>query len=207
MKKFLKNIKLVLTSTCSLVVLMASCRDKIVDPEVIDAQSTKDTHQSVYDYDVQNIEGDDVSLSEYKGKTILIVNVASKCGHTPQYEDLQKLYEKYEDKNFVILGFPANNFMKQEPGSNLEIKQFCELNYGVTFPMFSKISVKGKDIHPLYQYLTEKEFNGVLDAPVTWNFQKFLINKNGQLIASFNPKTKVNEADFIELLEENLSNH
>ncbi|MCO5247815.1 MAG: glutathione peroxidase [Chitinophagales bacterium] len=143
-----------------------------------------------------DIDGKEVSLSDFKGKVILIVNVASKCGNTPQYEGLENLYRQYKDKNFVILGFPANNFLGQEPGTNAEIKQFCTLNYNVTFPMFSKISVKGKDIHPLYLYLTNKAFNGVIDAPVTWNFQKFLIDKNGHIVASFSPKTKVEDEAF-----------
>ncbi|MDZ7372296.1 MAG: glutathione peroxidase, partial [candidate division KSB1 bacterium] len=115
-----------------------------------------------------NIDGDTVDLAQYKGKVVMIVNVASKCGNTPQYADLQKLYEKYRDAGFVILGFPANNFLGQEPGTNQEIKEFCTVNYGVTFPMFAKISVKGKDIHPLYQYLTDKTkhaFGGDID----WN--------------------------------------
>src|SRR5690554_2242502 len=204
MKDTFKNIKLILTSTFSLIVLMASCRDKIVAPEEIDAEYNA-TQQSIYDFNVKDIDGNDVSLSEYQGKTMLIVNVASKCGHTPQYEDLQKLYEEYKNQDCVILGFPANNFLKQEPGTNMDIKQFCELNYGITLPMFSKISVKDKDTHPLYKYLTKKDLNGVLDAPVSWNFQKFLINKKGQVIASFNPRTKTYEEHFIKLLEDNIS--
>lgn len=149
------------------------------------------TAQSVYDFTMKDIKGNDVPLSKYKGKVVLIVNVASKCGLTPQYKELEAFYEKHKDKNFTIIGFPANNFLGQEPGTNEDIAQFCSLNYGVTFDMFSKISVKGKDTHPLYQYLTEKRLNGVEEAPVQWNFQKFLIGKDGKLVRSFSPKTSV----------------
>ena len=120
-----------------------------------------------------------------KGKKVLIVNTASKCGYTPQYADLEKLYEQYGGKDFTIIGFPANNFNNQEPGSNEEIRQFCTRNYGVTFPMMAKISVKGDDMHPLYQWLTSKAKNGVMNSEVKWNFQKYLIDKNGKLLAKF----------------------
>ena len=132
-----------------------------------------------------------VALPELKRagmKKVLVVNVASKCGLTPQYAQLEKLYEKYKDKDFVIIGFPANNFMGQEPGSNEEIAQFCSLNYDVTFPMMAKISVKGKEIAPLYQWLTEKKLNGKEDASVQWNFQKFMIDENGNWVGFASPK-------------------
>lgn len=145
--------------------------------------------KSFYDFTVKNIDGKDFNLASLKGKKVLVVNTASKCGFTPQYEDLQKLYEKYKDQNFVIIGFPANNFMGQEPGSNSEIKQFCTLEYNVTFPMMSKISVKGNDIHPLYQWLTEKALNGKLDSKVKWNFQKYMIDEQGNFVDVAYPKT------------------
>jgi glutathione peroxidase len=132
-------------------------------------------------------------MKKYKGKVLLIVNVASKCGHTKQYKDLQALYEEYQDDDFAVLGFPANNFNGQEPGSNEEINRFCTGEYGVTFPMFSKISVKGEEIHPLYQYLTNKEKNGRLEAPINWNFQKFLVDRNGKVIRYFLPAERVND--------------
>lgn len=138
--------------------------------------------KSFHDFSVKDIEGNDFSLSQLKGKKVLVVNTASKCGKTPQYEDLEKLYETYGGEKFVIIGFPANNFMNQEPGSNSEILEFCTTKYGVTFPMMSKISVKGDDIHPLYRWLTSKEENGILDAPVKWNFQKFMVDENGRLV-------------------------
>lgn len=151
--------------------------------------------KNVYGFTVKDIIGNKVALSKYKGKVLLIVNVASKCGLTPQYEDLQALYEEYAAEDFVILGFPANNFGSQEPGSDEEIKEFCTNKFGVTFPMFSKISVKGDDIHPLYKYLTDKNENGKVDAPVQWNFQKFLIGKDGKIIRFFKPADRVTDAE------------
>lgn len=161
--------------------------------------------KTVYDFTVKDIDGKDVSLSQYKGKVLLIVNVASLCGNTPQYKDIQSLYEKYSNKGLVVLGFPANNFMGQEPGSNKEIKQFCTKEYAVTFPMFSKISVKGKDIAPLYNYLTQKSENGVIDAKVGWNFQKFLINKKGTVVTSVAPGKSVNDAEVMSAIEKALA--
>ncbi len=139
---------------------------------------------SVYDFKVPSLGGDTIDFSQYKGKYLLIVNTASQCGYTKQYADLEKLYEAQKDK-LVIVGFPANNFGGQEPGSNAEIKEFCQKNYGVTFPMAEKVSVKGNDTHPLFQYLTSKEKNGVQDAEIKWNFTKFLLDKNGKLLAVF----------------------
>lgn len=146
--------------------------------------------QSIYDFTVNDIGGKPVKLSQFKGKVILIVNVASKCGFTPQYEGLQKLYSEYADKGLLILGFPANNFGGQEPGTNSEIKEFCTTKYSVTFPMFSKISVKGTDIHPLYQYLTSKETDPDFAGDITWNFNKFLIDASGKIVARFDSKDK-----------------
>jgi len=128
--------------------------------------------QGFYDFVVKDIDGNDFAFSQLKGKKVMIVNTASKCGFTPQYEDLEKLYKEFGGDDFVIIGFPANNFLHQEPGTNDEIKSFCSLNYGVTFPMMSKISVKGKDMHPVYQWLTQKDKNGFKDSKVGWNFQK-----------------------------------
>jgi len=157
---------------------------------------------NLYSFTVKNIDGEEISLEQFNGKKVLIVNVASKCGFTSQYEDLQKLYEEYGGDTFTIIGFPANNFLKQEPGSNEEIKEFCTLNYGVTFPMMAKISVKGKDIHPLYEWLTIKENNGVMDAKVSWNFQKFLINEDGSLAGVASPKTKPFDEKIISWINE-----
>ncbi len=164
------------------------------------SKMNQNTDKTIYNFTVNDIDGKPVKLSDYKGKTILIVNVASKCGYTPQYEDLQAFYDKNKDKNFVILAFPANNFLSQEPGTDAEIKSFCSSNYGVTFPVFSKISVKGKDMAPLYQFLTEKSQNGVVDAPVKWNFQKFLIDKEGRVVTFFAPGTKVTDKEFLDVV-------
>jgi len=139
---------------------------------------------SIYDFKVPSLEGNTIDFSQYKGKYILVVNTASKCGYTKQYADLEKLYEQYKS-NLVIIGFPANNFGQQEPGTNDEIKEFCSKNYGVTFPMAEKVSVKGDDIHPLFKWLTSKQENGVMDAEIKWNFTKFLLDKNGKLVAVF----------------------
>ncbi len=145
--------------------------------------------KSMHEFTMKTIDGEDVKLDAYKGKVVMLVNTASKCGLTPQYEGLQGLYDKYKEKGFTVLGFPANNFMGQEPGTEKEIKEFCTLNYKVTFPMFSKISVKGEDQHQLYQFLTNKESNPGMDGDITWNFEKFLADKNGKIIARFTPKT------------------
>jgi glutathione peroxidase len=157
-----------------------------------------------YDFTVKDIMGNEVKLETFKGKVILVVNVASKCGFTPQYEGLQKIYEKYRNQGFVILGFPANNFMGQEPGTNQEIKQFCSLNYGVTFPLFAKISVRGKDIHPLYAFLTGKETNPRCAGRITWNFNKFLLNRKGECINRFPSKVKPEDPALIDALEKSL---
>ena len=158
-------------------------------------------NKSFYDFKVKTIEGKDFDLSSLKGKKVLIVNVASKCGLTPQYKQLQELYKKYGPEKFVIIGFPANNFGSQEPGSNEEIKEFCSLNYGVTFPMMAKVSVKGEDIDPLYAWLTEKSGNGKQDAGVTWNFQKFMIDENGNWIAFAEPKVNPFDKSIISWIE------
>ncbi|MEP6945264.1 MAG: glutathione peroxidase [Acidobacteriota bacterium] len=141
--------------------------------------------KSMYEFTMKDIDGNPVKLDTYKGKVVMIVNVASKCGYTPQYEGLEAIYEKYKDQGFVILGFPANNFMGQEPGSEAEIKEFCSSKYKVTFPMFAKISVKGTDQHPLYTFLTNKQSDPGFDGDISWNFNKFLTDRSGKVIARF----------------------
>lgn len=148
------------------------------------------SQKSFYDFKVKDIDGKDFDLSSLKGKKVLVVNTASKCGLTPQYKQLQSIFEMYGGEKFTIIGFPANNFMKQEPGTEEEIAEFCEKNYGVTFQMMSKISVKGDDIHPLYKWLTSKNENGVMDSEVAWNFQKYLIDEKGNLVDMVAPKVK-----------------
>lgn len=157
--------------------------------------------KSIHQFTVTDINGKDFKLSKLKGKKVMIVNVASKCGLTPQYEQLQSLYETYWPDKFVIVGFPANNFLWQEPGTNEEIMSFCSTKYNVTFPMMGKISVKGKDKHPLYKFLTTKSDNGLSDEGVSWNFQKFLIDENGILVKVISPRTEPNSPEIVNWLK------
>jgi len=156
--------------------------------------------KSFYDFKLKDIDGNDVDFNQYKGKKVLVVNVASKCGYTPQYAELQELNEKYGDQ-IAILGFPANNFGGQEPGSNEDIKQFCTENYGVTFQMFDKISVKGVDKHPLYRWLSDKDLNGWNDKEPSWNFCKYFIDENGQLKKFFPSSVKPMDEEIISLIQ------
>jgi len=166
----------------------------------------KETHtmSSIYDFKMKQIEGTETALSEYKGKALLIVNVASRCGFTPQYAGLQKLYETYKERGLIVLGFPANNFLFQEPGSNKEIAEFCSLKFHVTFPMFEKISVKGSDIHPLYKFLTDKTTNPEFGGDISWNFNKFLIGRDGHILNRFGSRTTPDDKDLIAAIEKAL---
>lgn len=155
-------------------------------------------------FKMKDINGKEQDLTQYYGNVVLMVNVASKCGLTPQYEELEKTYKKYKDKGFVILGFPANNFLRQEPGTDDEIKAFCKKNYGVTFPMFSKVSVKGKDKCELYQYLTDKKAGHKFGGAIEWNFAKFIINRNGEIAERFSPRTTPDDKKLIAALEKEL---
>ena len=157
--------------------------------------------KSIYDFKVVDINGEEFDFSTLEGKKILIVNTASKCGLTPQYEQLQAVYDEYGGEDFVIIGFPANNFMKQEPGEDDEIATFCKKNYGVTFPMMSKISVKGDDMHPLYKFLTQKALNGLSDNEVQWNFQKYLINEKGELEEVISPRVKPDSEEVLNWIK------
>lgn len=156
---------------------------------------------SIHSFKVKDLSGNEFDFASLKGKKILIVNTASECGLTPQYEQLQEIYEKYQDKNFVIVGFPANNFGEQEPGTNAEIGAFCKKNYGVTFPMMEKISVKGSDMHAVYQFLTQKAKNGLEDSTVEWNFQKYLIDENGHLVDVISPRVLPNDSSITNWIE------
>lgn len=169
----------------------------ILNPSPIAAPKER----SMYEFTMKNIDGHDVRLDAYRGKVAMIVNVASKCGLTPQYEGLQALYDRYKDRGFVILGFPANNFMGQEPGTEKEIKEFCNLKYNVSFPMFSKISVKGADQHPFYTYLTNAESDPKFAGDITWNFEKFLADRDGNIVARFSPKTTPEDPELVNTLE------
>lgn len=159
----------------------------------------------IFNIKVEDIDGTERTLESYKGKVLLIVNVASKCGFTYQYESLEAIYQKYKDEGLVIVGFPTNDFLGQEPGTDEEIKQFCTLNYGVTFPMFSKITVKGRRMHPLYRYLTSKETNPEFSGRITWNFNKFLVNGKGEIVDRFGSKDEPDSEKIVTALEEALS--
>ena len=160
---------------------------------------------SVHEFTLKSIEGKASPLADYKGKVVLLVNVASKCGFTPQYTGLEKLYEQYKDKGFVIVGIPANNFGGQEPGTNEEIKTFCSRTYNVSFPMMSKVSVKGEDKTPLYQYLTDPSANAQTGGEIKWNFTKFLVDKNGKVIARFEPKVTPDSTELVSAVEKALA--
>lgn len=157
--------------------------------------------ESIHQFSVADLSGHEFDFSDLKGKKIMVVNTASKCGFTPQYESMEKLYQEYKDKDFIIVGFPANNFGAQEPGSDEEIASFCEKNYGVSFPMMSKISVKDDNMHALYQFLTQKEKNGVLDSEVKWNFQKYLLDENGELVTTYESKVLPDDSRITSWIE------
>jgi glutathione peroxidase len=176
--------------------------DTVKDPAA-PAADKADAKPSPLDFKMKDIDGKDVNLADYKGKVVMLVNVASRCGFTPQYKGLEALYKKYSDQGFVIIGFPANNFKSQEPGSNEEIKQFCSEKYNVTFPMMSKISVKGDDKAPLYKYLTED--TGDFKGDIGWNFTKFLVDRNGQVFARFASKTTPEDAQVTGAIEKALA--
>ena len=165
------------------------------------AQNNGTADKTIYQYKTQTIDGDIFDFSSLKGKKIMIVNTASKCGLTPQYTQLQELFAQYGGADFVIIGFPANNFLSQEPGTSEEIAIFCEKNYGVTFPIMARISVKGKEMHPIYQFLTQANKNGKYDSKVTWNFQKYLIDKNGVLSKVISPRTSPKDPEVIAWIE------
>jgi len=189
---------LILTSLLGLFALSAACANGEVSVRSDDEEATGE-EAYVLDFEMDRLEGGAEPLEDYKGDVVLMVNTASRCGLTPQYEGLQALYETYQDQGFTILGFPANNFMGQEPGTDEEIAQFCERNYGVTFPMFSKISVKGDDQHPLYARLTG--LPEPLGGPVQWNFQKYLVDRDGRVVAKFSPRVGPDDPRLIEQLE------
>ena len=157
--------------------------------------------ENIYQFKVEDLSGDTFDFASLKGKKVMIVNTASKCGLTPQYKDLEAIYKEYKDKGFVIVGFPANNFASQEPGTNKEIETFCQQNYGVTFPMMNKVSVKGDDMCEVYKFLTQKSKNGLQDSEVEWNFQKYLINEKGELVKVIKPRTLPTDPEVINWIK------
>lgn len=199
----LKNILKLGGAFAAIATLAIGAFSVLRAPETSNAQTQK-AMKSIYDIPLKDIKGKPATLGDYKGKVLLIVNVASKCGYTPQYEGLEKIYEKYQSQGFAVLGFPANNFGGQEPGTETEIQTFCQTTYGVKFPMFSKLSAKGADIHPLYKYLTEKETNPQFAGDIKWNFSKFLIDKNGNPIARFESGDKPESEKVTQAIEQAL---
>jgi glutathione peroxidase len=178
--------------------MLYSCKNQAqesIEPQPLN--TTPMTKETIYLYKVNDLSGNEFDFASLKGKKILIVNTASKCGLTPQYKDLEAIYEKYKSNNFVIVGFPANNFASQEPGTNKEISEFCQKNYGVTFPMMEKVSVKGADMCAVYQFLTQKSKNGLQDSQVEWNFQKYLINENGELEKVLLPRVLPTDTEIV----------
>ncbi|HLN74388.1 MAG: glutathione peroxidase [Methylococcaceae bacterium] len=159
------------------------------------------SQESFYDFKVKDINGKEFDLSSLKGKKVLVVNTASKCGYTPQYEQLESIYRTYGNDKFTVIAFPANNFGSQEPGTDAEVEEFCKKNYGVSFPIMSKISVKGNDMHPLYKWLTSKKENGVMDSEVKWNFQKYLIDENGKLVNVYESKVKPDDDKIVSWIK------
>lgn len=191
-----------LVTLFSVVALFFSCQNQAQKKETTaTTKTTPMAKETIYQFKVEDLSGNTFDFSTLKGKKILVVNTASECGLTPQYEQLQAIYEKYKDKNFVIVGFPANNFGDQEPGTNQEIATFCQQNFGVSFPMMAKISVKGGDMHSVYQFLTQKAKNGLQDSEVQWNFQKYLINENGELAKVVSPRTLPTDAEITNWIE------
>lgn len=194
----MRKLFFILSGIC----LLSSCKNQAQDKaenlqtEVIQPETM--IKETIYQFKVTDLSGNEFDFSSLKGKKILVVNTASKCGLTPQYKDLEAIYEKYKTKNFVIVGFPANNFASQEPGTNQEIGSFCQKNYGVTFPMMSKVSVKGDDMCDVYKFLTQKSKNGLQDSEVAWNFQKYLINEKGELEKVIAPQVLPTDASIID---------
>ncbi len=191
-------MKKIITALGLVIGLLFGCQNKIITKPTSEHMEDRPT---IYSFTVEDLNGSKFDFSTLKGKKIMIVNTASKCGLTPQYKDLQLLYEKYKNQNFIIIGFPANDFMSQEPGTNEEIAEFCEVNYGVTFPMMSKISVKGDEMAPIYEFLTQESKNGFSDSKVEWNFQKYLINQNGQLEKVVGPRINPMDNEIIDWIQ------
>lgn len=191
---------LIFIASCA--IMLFSCQNQAQSKKTDkNMNATPIAKETIYQFKVEDLSGNTFDFSTLKGKKIMIVNTASKCGLTPQYKDLEALYKEYKDKGFVIVGFPANNFASQEPGTNEEIATFCQLNYGVTFPMMDKVSVKGDDMCAVYQFLTQKAKNGLQDSQVEWNFQKYLINEKGELEKVISPKTLPTDPEVVNWIK------
>ncbi len=192
--------KIIFLASCA--IMFFSCKNN-AQPKITETNTSETpmVKENIYQFKVEDLSGNTFDFSTLKGKKIMIVNTASKCGLTPQYKDLEALYKDYKDKGFEIVGFPANNFASQEPGTNAEIATFCQLNYGVTFPMMEKVSVKGDDMCAVYQFLTQKSKNGLKDSEVEWNFQKYLLNEKGELEKVISPKTLPTDPEVVNWIK------
>jgi len=188
-----------------LLVVLSACKQTNKNQSVKTPKNEKLAMKTedIYQFKMTDLYGKDFNFSSLKGKKIMVVNTASKCGYTPQYKDLEKLYKTYKDQGFVIVGFPANNFGKQEPGTDTEIAEFCEQNYGVSFPMMTKTSVKGDDMNPVYKFLTQKSKNGFEDSEVAWNFQKYLIDEKGHVVKMYRSKVLPTDDAIVKWIENN----
>ncbi|QAR30607.1 glutathione peroxidase [Ornithobacterium rhinotracheale] len=194
-------MKKILLLACAISFSACQFQQKAKAPEE-QAAAVPSEVKNIYQFTVQDIDGNEFKLSDLRGQKIMIVNTASECGFTPQYADLEELYQKYKQHNFTIIGFPSNDFKGQEPGSNAEIKKFCTSRFNVSFPMMGKINVVGKEQAPLYRFLTQKSENGVMDAPVKWNFQKFLINEDGSVARVYESRVKPTDAEILKWIEQ-----
>ena len=194
-------MKKIVFIACSIAFLLSSPIQAQTSKSKVSKTDKVMTKETIYQFKVEDLSGKPFDFASLKGKKIMIVNTASKCGLTPQYKDLEAIYKLYKDKGFVIIGFPANNFASQEPGTNKEIETFCQLNYGVTFPMMDKVSVKGDDMCDVYKFLTQKSKNGLQDSEVEWNFQKYLINEKGELVKVIHPKTLPTDPEIINWIK------
>lgn len=194
-------MKNIVVLACS-ALLLFSCQKQVSDKiEIKNIRVVTMNKENIYQFKVVDLAGNLFDFASLKGKKVMIVNTASKCGLTPQYESLEAIYKQYKDNDFIVIGFPANNFASQEPGTNKEIAEFCQRNYGVSFPMMDKVSVKGSDMCAIYQFLTQKAKNGLQDSDVEWNFQKYLINKNGELEKVIGPHTLPNDPSVIDWIK------
>lgn len=194
-------MKKILFIACSALFLLSAQTQAQTSTNKLSKSDKAMAKENIYQFKVEDLSGNTFDFASLKGKKVLIVNTASKCGLTPQYKDLEAVYKQYKDKGFVIVGFPANNFASQEPGTNKEIETFCQQNYGVTFPMMDKVSVKGDDMCEVYKFLTQKSKNGLQDSEVEWNFQKYLINEKGELVKVIKPKTLVTDPEVINWIK------
>ena len=191
-----------LLSIATFTMILFSCQNQAQPKKSETNMTTPEvTKENIYQFKVEDLSGKSFDFATLKGKKIMIVNTASKCGLTPQYKDLEAVYKEYKDQGLVIIGFPANNFASQEPGTNEEIATFCQMNYGVTFPMMDKVSVKGDDMAAIYQFLTQKSKNGLQDSKVEWNFQKYLINEKGELDKVISPRTLVTDPEVLDWIK------